>query len=150
VVPAPPPRATPSPGWRDVVPGGARPGEHAGRSPLSGASPERELLPGGGRPVAETGPPPGGARSAPEPPARGGAAQSTAAAEQAPRGTSPRSSLMGHPGGLYPPMAPGMAGGQERERRRPDYLLDDSDAFADDRWFPPPVITPDDEPPLRR
>jgi hypothetical protein len=35
-------------------------------------------------------------------------------------------------------------GAQEREHRRPGYLVDDSDAFADDRWFTPPVITPDD------
>jgi hypothetical protein len=54
-------------------------------------------------------------------------------------------------GPMYPPMAAGMGGaGSERERRRPDYLLDDSDAFADDRWFPPAVITPDDGPPIRR
>jgi hypothetical protein len=53
-------------------------------------------------------------------------------------------------GGLYPPMAAGLGSGQERERRRPDYLLDDSGAFADDRWFTPAVITPDDGPPARR
>jgi hypothetical protein len=34
-----------------------------------------------------------------------------------------------------------------QEHRRPDYLLDDGAAFADDRWFPPPVIGPDDLPP---
>jgi hypothetical protein len=28
----------------------------------------------------------------------------------------------------------------EQEHRRPNYLLDDTDAFADDRWFTPPVI----------
>ena len=28
----------------------------------------------------------------------------------------------------------------DQEHRRPGYLLDDTDAFADDRWFPPPVI----------
>jgi hypothetical protein len=48
-----------------------------------------------------------------------------------------------------------MAGGvgasaQEQEHRRPDYLLDDADAFTDDRWFPGAVITPDDVPPRRR
>jgi hypothetical protein len=46
-------------------------------------------------------------------------------------------------------MAAGLGGGQERERRRPDYLLDDSGAFTDDRWFTPAVITPDDAPPRR-
>jgi len=34
-------------------------------------------------------------------------------------------------------------------RRRADCLIDDTDAFADDRWFPPPVITPDNAPPNR-
>jgi hypothetical protein len=48
-------------------------------------------------------------------------------------------------------MTAGMAGaGQEQEHRRPDYLIDDTDAFADDRWFPAAVITPDDLPPRRR
>ena len=32
----------------------------------------------------------------------------------------------------------------DHEHRRPDYLLDDTDAFADDRWFPPAVISGDD------
>ena len=30
--------------------------------------------------------------------------------------------------------------------RGPAYLVDDTGAFADDRWFAAPVITPDDEP----
>jgi hypothetical protein len=34
------------------------------------------------------------------------------------------------------------SGTSDREHRRPDYLLDDGGAFADDRWFPPPVIAP--------
>jgi hypothetical protein len=28
----------------------------------------------------------------------------------------------------------------DQEHRRPNYLVDDTDAFADDRWFTPPVI----------
>jgi hypothetical protein len=28
----------------------------------------------------------------------------------------------------------------DQEHRRPTYLVDDTDAFADDRWFTPPVI----------
>jgi hypothetical protein len=32
----------------------------------------------------------------------------------------------------------------DHQHRRPDYLLDDTDAFADDRWFPPAVISGDD------
>jgi hypothetical protein len=48
-------------------------------------------------------------------------------------------------------MTAGLAGSaQEREHRRPDYLIDDTDAFADDRWFPGSVITPEDVPPRRR
>jgi hypothetical protein len=31
------------------------------------------------------------------------------------------------------------------DHRRPDFLLDDADAFADDRWFTPPVIGGGDE-----
>ena len=32
----------------------------------------------------------------------------------------------------------------EQDHRRPNYLVDDTDAFADDRWFTPPVIGGDD------
>ena len=32
-----------------------------------------------------------------------------------------------------------------QEHRRPDYLLDDTDAFADDRWFPPAVLAADNQ-----
>jgi hypothetical protein len=96
-----------------------------------GAAPDQALPPG-----ARTGTPePPGARPAGEP-----AARTVAAGPPAP--TRP-----GPVGGLYPPLAAGTAGAQERERRRPDYLLDDSDAFVDDRWFTPAVITPDDGPP---
>jgi hypothetical protein len=41
------------------------------------------------------------------------------------------------------------ASGQDREHRRAPFLIDDTGAFADDRWFPPAVITPDDVPPIR-
>jgi hypothetical protein len=34
----------------------------------------------------------------------------------------------------------GAARPADQEHRRPSYLVDDTDAFADDRWFPPPVI----------
>ncbi|OLT06313.1 hypothetical protein BJF90_17840 [Pseudonocardia sp. CNS-004] len=82
-------------------------------------------------------------RSAPAPPA-------TPAATRAVAAGPPAAARPGLAGGMYPPLAAGMgSGGQERERRRPDYLLDDSDAFVDDRWFPPAVITPDDNPPVR-
>ena len=74
------------------------------------------------------------------------------ASEPQPRGTAPRSGgALPGPAGMYPPMMSGMAGTpQENEHRRPDYLIDDTDAFADDRWFPGAVITPDDVPPPRR
>lgn len=45
--------------------------------------------------------------------------------------------------GMYPPMA-GAGGGQSGERRRPSFLVDDSDAFVDRRWVQPAVITPED------
>ena len=72
------------------------------------------------------------------------------AATGTPPPTGTRPGFPGAAGPMYPPMAAGMGAGSERERRRPDYLLDDSDAFTDDRWFPPAVITPDDSPPVRR
>jgi hypothetical protein len=112
VIPSPPPRPAPAPGWRDVV----------------ASTPER-VAPG----VRAPGQPP-------------------VASEPAPRSGVPRggAALTG-PAGLYPPMAAGLAGSaQDQEHRRPDYLIDDTDAFADDRWFPGSVITPDDVPPRRR
>jgi hypothetical protein len=48
---------------------------------------------------------------------------------------------------MYPPMTAGGAGGSGGEHRSPDYLVDDTDAFADDSWFTPPVIGGDDPPP---
>jgi hypothetical protein len=32
----------------------------------------------------------------------------------------------------------------DQEHRRPDYLVEDADAFADDRWFTPAVLGADD------
>ena len=32
----------------------------------------------------------------------------------------------------------------EQDHRRPDYLVDDADVFADDRWFTPAVLVADD------
>jgi hypothetical protein len=52
--------------------------------------------------------------------------------------------------GMYPPMmGTGAGAGQGGSRRRPDFLVDDSGAFTDDRWFPGPVIGPDDPLPPR-
>jgi hypothetical protein len=50
--------------------------------------------------------------------------------------------------GFFPPGA-GSGGAQSREHRRPPYLVDDTDAFGDDRYFTPAVITPDDYIPRR-
>ena len=65
------------------------------------------------------------------------------------RGAGNRASSPAHPG-LYPPMMGMGMGAPDREHRRPDYLLDDGNAFADHRWFPPPVIAADDLPPPPR
>ena len=107
------PLPRPTPGWRDVV-----------QSNAGGP---------GARPVPEA-----PVRSAPfgeRPPA--------GVAEPATRPGAPRPGAAQTPG-LYPPLAAGMgAGGQDREHRRASFLIDDTGAFADDRWFPPAVITPD-------
>ncbi|WP_212612308.1 PPE domain-containing protein [Pseudonocardia hierapolitana] len=129
VVPSPP-RPAPVPSWRDVIPAGPTP--PGSRFPGPGAADPNQAPPPGPRTSSE----PLGTRAVAEPTARAAAA---AGPPPGPRGAGP--SAMG---GLYPPMAAGLGGGQERERRRPDYLLDDSGAFADDRWFTPAVITPDD------
>jgi hypothetical protein len=44
---------------------------------------------------------------------------------------------------MYPPTT-GSGGQGGNERRRPSYLIDDSDAFVDHRWVQPAVITPED------
>jgi hypothetical protein len=135
VVPGPP-RTAPPPSWRDVIPAGPTP--PGSRFPGPGAADPNQALPPGPRSTSE----PLGTRAVAEP-----TAARTAAAGPTPGLRGPGPSAMG---GLYPPMAAGLGGGQERERRRPDYLLDDSGAFVDDRWFTPAVITPDDGPPVRR
>jgi hypothetical protein len=137
VVPGAPPRPTSPPSWRDIVPGA--PTAPGSRFPAPAA------------PDADRTLPPPGTRAAPEPPGARGTVEpaARAAATAAPAGTRP--GVPGAAGGLYPPLAPGLGAGSEQERHRPDYLLDDSDAFADDRWFTPAVITPDDgPPPVRR
>jgi hypothetical protein len=56
------------------------------------------------------------------------------------RAVSRSATPAGH--GILPMGGPGRPAGQEH--RRPDYLIDDTDAFADDRRFTPPVIGGDD------
>jgi PPE family len=138
VVPGPPPRATPPPSWRDIVPAGPGARDTGARIPAPGTIDTDRALPPGAR---TTEPP--GARPITDPTPR-------PAATGAPPPTGTRPGFPGTAGPMYPPMTAGMGAGSERERRRPDYLLDDSDAFTDDRWFPSAVITPDDGPPVRR
>jgi hypothetical protein len=116
------PAPAPLPGWRDVVQS----------NPGTGAAPHRPPAPVG-RPVPEA-----PVRAAPL-----GERAGPGVAEPAARSPAPRYGGS-HVPGMYPPLAAGMgAGGQDREHRRPPFLTDDTGAFADDRWFPPAVITPD-------
>lgn len=55
-----------------------------------------------------------------------------------------QTSRAGSPGMHAPMMGAGAGGAQGGERRRPSYLVDDSDAFVDKRWIQPAVITPED------
>jgi hypothetical protein len=52
-----------------------------------------------------------------------------------------RGQTAGH--GILPMGGGGAVRPVEQDHRRPAHLIDDSDAFADDRWFPPPVISGD-------
>jgi hypothetical protein len=103
-------------GVRAIVPGPPPPGsEPPGRLP-------RATVPGtsGEVPPRTTGTPPEGAE----------------------RVTAGRgSTAAGH--GILPMGGAGAVRAVEQEHRRAAYLIDDSDAFADDRWFPPPVISGD-------
>lgn len=76
--------------------------------------------------------------------ARGSATGPGAAAAASTQGTAGArpAGAVGH--GMYPPMAGAGGGGQPDGRRRPSFLVDDSEAFVDKRWVCPPVITPDD------
>ena len=122
----------PRPGAGGLEPGSGRVGD--GMAPRPGAG---GVEPGPGR-AAPGEPTRGGAGGGVDEPARGGAPAGQRAA------TAPAHS------GLYPPMYAAGTGPPDAEHRRPDYLLDDGDAFADHRWFPPPVIGADDEPPPAR
>jgi hypothetical protein len=69
-----------------------------------------------------------------------------ALAEPRPSATAGRGAVpSGH--GILP--LAGVARPAGYEHRRPDYLLDDTNAFADDRWFTPPVIGGADAEPAR-
>lgn len=132
------PRGAPA-AFRPVVPG------VAARSPVPDwrsvlLTPDGVPRDGGGR-AAAVGEGPGRAgETASRPGAPGGAAgeqgRSTA-------GWRPAGPAAG-PHGMYPPMAGAGVGGQPGERRRPGYLVDDSDVFVDRRWVSEAVIGPDD------
>ncbi|WP_219412948.1 PPE domain-containing protein [Pseudonocardia nigra] len=142
VVPAVPQPGSATPGWRSApaVVDSRTPPPERGRGGAGGPA-----VPGsaGGapRPSPELRPPASGS------PAERPATSTAASGEPARSGGTPRTGL-GH--GYFPPVGMGgAAGGSEREHRRPAYLVDDTDAFADDRWFTEPVITPDDPLPRR-
>jgi hypothetical protein len=125
------PRSDPSVGGdvRPVVPGpparpgGAADGRTAPATPLDTAEPParapRSSTPGAG-----------------EPPPRAAGPAAEAAAERMAAG---RSASAGH--GIVP--MGGAVRPTEQTHARAAYLIDDTDAFADDRWFPPPVISGD-------
>jgi hypothetical protein len=74
-----------------------------------------------------------GGPGGPLPRSAGGAAEVVAAGRGAPLG--------GHG---FLPLGAGLAQPADQEHRRASYLVDDTDAFVDDRWFTPPVIGGDD------
>ncbi len=130
--PGAPVRPAPAPSWRDLVPISPDP-----RAPGAPPWPRGDGT-GAGRVIGAPGEPMGS-----------GSGTGAAAEEPLTRGAGNRASSPAHPG-LYPPMMGMGMGAPDREHRRPDYLLDDGNAFADHRWFPPPVIAADDLPPPPR
>lgn len=62
-----------------------------------------------------------------------------AAAEAAARG-GPGAGGRGGAGALYPPMAGGVGGDDDKEKRVAPYLIDDEDLFDDERTVAPPVF----------
>jgi hypothetical protein len=140
--------APPTGGVRPVVPGPPpRPdvdGRPATRDAPLGGTPAPPPAPGsssrttGGVLGGPVGGGPGG-------PAYGGAPRTPPAAPvgEAVAGRPPEAAagrgtpVSGH--GIMP-MTGAAARPADQDHRRPNYLVDDTDAFADDRWFTPPVI----------
>lgn len=146
------PAVTPLPGTVPI--GGGSAGSSRAPARFPGYGPERRLPSGG--PVVGNGvrsivpgpPPPGGEPSGrpPRTSVPGTSSEMPRAtglpAEAAERAATGRSSTAaGH--GILPMGGAGAVRAVEQEHRRAAYLIDDSDAFADDRWFPPPVISGD-------
>ncbi len=161
-------RGGPAAGPRtSAIPVGVRPGAE-GRAPGAvGRWPRSDPSVGGGvRPVVP-GPParPGGAadwrtglRTAPAtpptPPSRRPGRRAPPLPASANRRPAPpvpprKPPPSGWPRDARPPRATGSCrwavrcGPRSRRTRGAAYLIDDTDAFADDRWFPPPVISGD-------
>lgn len=130
-----------APGGRGTGPGPwTRAATGTGRGPVGG-TPFRPVVPA----VPPRTPVPDW-RSVLLPPEREAAATrpgGPAAAGTAPATPATNGTRSGTPG-VAPMMGMGAGGGQGGERRRPSYLVDDSDAFVDRRWIQPAVITPED------
>ncbi|GAA3230308.1 hypothetical protein GCM10017691_23130 [Pseudonocardia petroleophila] len=130
LLPSPVGRPAPSPGGRGTGPGPwSRAAEPRAGGPVAPGAPQRPASPGWRSVLLPAEPPP---RAAGETAGRPGSGGAAAGARTAPS----------H--GVYPPTAGAGGGGQGSERRRPAYLVDDSDAFVDRRWVQPAVIAPGD------
>jgi hypothetical protein len=146
VNPAAPPldRTAPAPGARGTGPG---PWSRAAAdaAAVGRGGPFRPVVPAVPRPAplpdwrSVVAPPNEPGRTGPSVPSEPGRAAQQAVGAP---GTGTRSSpVASH--GMYPPMT-GAGGSGGNERRRPSYLIDDSDVFVDHRWVQPAVITPED------
>jgi hypothetical protein len=153
--PRAPAAVVPSGGVRQVVPGppqpSADPGYANGRGTARGSPTALDPLPGNprrsaggftpGRPVDPV--PRIGEPAEPVPRTGGAPVEAPGRGISEPGPTSPRGATgPGH--GLLPVGGTGTRPAYQ-DHRRADYLVDDTDAFADDRWFTPAVISGDDE-----
>lgn len=149
VVPRAPERAVPPPSWRTDPTIGRGAGTGTGSGTGSGIG-SRWAAEAGGSRAAAGGAMPGGGPSAagPRPWAESTGGRGAVSFTPGEAGTGTRAGT-GH-SGVLPIGAGAGTGAGEREHSRPSYLVDDSDAFADDRWVSDGVITPDNGPPPRR
>jgi hypothetical protein len=122
---------------RDDLPSGVRPVVPGPPSrSASGEAPLPDRVPGPGVPAEPVPRPSHGAPRESPGTWRGTSVEPGVPAATSGRGVTPT----GH--GIFP--MGGVGRPADQEHRRPDYLIDDTDAFADDRWFTPPVIGGDD------
>ena len=119
----------------------------AASAPSSPGHPPGPGVPPTGAPACAPHPPP---IDTAEPPARAPRTPAPGVGEPPPRRGPPRKPPpSGRPRDARPPRATGSCrwavpcGPRSRRTRGAAYLIDDTDAFADDRWFPPPVISGD-------